>query len=468
MTLSVLAIVTILILIMLGYRFDRTARTLEQGGLVQFNSMPSGAKLTIDAARLSATTATKATLIAGQHTVMMSRNGYNSWQKTVDVRKGAVLWLNYARLIPTDLAVTSVMQLPAVTSTVPSPNRKLLAMTTEKAVPIVTLVDISSDTPKQQALTLPETVYTKPEDLANQSFSLSAWSASSRYVLLEHVYDDKKEWIVVDTEDVSRSKNITVLFDVQVAQIRFSENDDQMLYVLMNGDVRKMNIEAATISAPLVRNVAEFSFYNDSTIVYTTTVDEATRSRSVGYRSDDANAPRTIRTYSDDGLIPLHISVDKYYSKTYVALAYGGTVEILTGSLPHSDSTDPLSLTAVATMSLPEPIAFLSSRTDGRFFVAQHGTSYSVYDLELQKATTTPLRGEGVLDRELRWIDDYIVWGGLGGVLRFYEFDGANQHDIMSIVAGQNPVLTTNGRYLYAPTQDEQGVFHLSRVRLIL
>ena len=468
MTAAVLSIVFMLILVMLGYRFDRAARTIEQGGLVQLNSIPSGANLTIDAAKLSATTSTKTTLTAGKHTITMSRKGYAPWQKTVDVKKGAILWLNYARLIPDKLTVETVAQLPAVTSTVPSPNRKLIAMTTEQTTPDITLIDISSDKPKLQTLTLPEGSYTLPEDVESQRFVVNAWSASSRYVLVKHIYDDKNEWLVVDAENVAQSKNITVLFDVAVSDVQFSQNDDLALYVLMNGDVRKMNIEAATISAPLVRNVAEFSFYDESIIVYTTTIDPATKSRSVGYRTDGANEPRVIRTYSDDGMIPLHVTIDKYYNRTYVALAYGTTVEILSGSLPKSDSTDPLSLAATATMAVPETIAFLSSRTEGRFFIAQHGKSYSVYDLELQKATTTPLRGEGSVNRELGWIDGYRTWSNLDGTLRLYEFDGANQHDIMPMLAGQNPVLSTNGRYLYAPTQDEAGVFQLSRVRLIL
>ena len=453
---------------MLGYKFDRSARTLEQGGLVQLNSIPSGAALTIDSARLSATTSTKTTLRPGQHSITMSRNKYNSWQKTVDIKSGTILWLNYARLIPSELPVESVATLPALTSSLTSPNRKWIAMTTEKASPVVTLFDISSDTVKSASLSLPESILTMPEDNTNQTFIASLWSSSSRYLLVEHQYDDKKEWIVVDTEDVTKSKNITTLFDVTVSSIKFSQSDDRILYVLMNGDVRKMDIEAATISAPLVRSVAEFSFYDKSTIIYTTTADQATKSRSVGYRNDDASEPRVVRTYSDDGLLPLHISINKYYSQTYVALAYGNTVEILTGSLPRSDSEDALALKAVATMSTSDPIGFLSSRTDGRFFVAQHDKSFSVYDLELQKATTTLLAGENPQEKELGWIDGYSLWRNVNNKLRIYEFDGANQHDILPIATGQNPALAPNGKYFYAPHSDEVGVIHLSRVRLIL
>ena len=468
MTLSVVMIVFVLVLFMLGYRFNRTEGTIEQGGLVQLGSIPSGAMLTVDAARLSATTSTKTTLAPGEHAITMSRKGYHTWQKTVDVKRGSILWLNYARLIPTDLPVETVASLPGVTSSEAAPNRKWYALTTEKTAPTITLVDMSADTPQIDTLTLPDATYTKPDDAANQSFQLSAWDSSSRYVLVKHIYEDKTEWIVADTEDIAKSKNVTTIFDVAIEHIQFSPSNSHILYALMGGDVRKIDSEAATISAPLVRGVAEFSIFDKSTIVYTTTIDATTRSRSVGYRNDNADTSRVIRTYSDDGLVPLHIVLDKYYNQTYVAIAYGSTVELLSGSLPRSDSNDPLSLTAVATMATPEPIHFFSSKTDGRFYIAQHGNSYSVYDLELQKATTTTLRGDVAPTSALRWFDGYRVMNGLDGKLRIYEFDGANQHDLMPIVPDQHPALTANNRYVYAPTVDSEGAFHLSRIRLIL
>lgn len=468
MTSAVVAIVFLLVLFTLGYRFNRTAGTIEQGGLLQLGSMPSGANVTINATRLSATTSTKTMIAPGQHAITMEKKGYHAWQKTIEMKRGSIVWLNHARLVPTDLPVSHIASLAGATSAEPSPSRKWYALTTDDRTPAVTLVDISADTPKTSVLTLPEGSYTPPEVEGAETFRIDAWDASSRYLLLRHTYAETIEWIIVDTEDVTKSKNITTIFDVAMTHVQFSPANSQVLYALIGGDVRKIDIEASTVSAPLVRGVAEFSIFDKSTIVYATTVDSVTRSRSVGYRNDNADAPRAIRTYSDDGLVPLHITIDKYYNQTYVAIAYGNAVEILSGLLPRSDSDDALSLKATATMSTPGPISFFSSKTDGRFFVAQHGNSYSVYDLEWQKATTTALQGDGEQTRELRWLDSYRVTSDLGGTLRMYEFDGANQHDIMPIVAGQYPALTANGRFLYAPTVDEHGAFHLSRVRLIL
>ena len=170
MTLTVVSVVFVLIMMTLGYRFNRTEGTIIQGGLVQFSSAPSGATVNLDSNRLG-TTSTRAMVTPGEHSVTMTRNGYRTWQKTVDVRRGNILWLNYARLIPNDLSLENVADLPAATSSLGSPNRRLIAMTTEPSSAIITLVDIGSDTPTLTELQLPASVYNEPEsDTPNERF----------------------------------------------------------------------------------------------------------------------------------------------------------------------------------------------------------------------------------------------------------------------------------------------------------
>lgn len=469
MVLAVVFIVAALILVTLGYRFDRTDRTIVQGGLIQFDSTPSGATVNLNSVRLSGRTRTRTAVSPGEHLVTMTRDGYRPWQKSVEVGSGRVLWLNYARLIPNDLTVENVASLPGVTSSLASPNRRLIAMTTEATSPEITLVDISSDTPKVSTLELPDSIYSQTEsDSPNERFRVEQWDKDSRYLLVEHRYDRKVEWIVVDTEDVSASSSLSSILDAPMTNVQFSQRDGKTLYAIVEGDIRRLDTEEATISAPIVRGIKEFSLFNGSIIVYSTLPDSDNKSRSVGYIHDGASEPRTIRSFQGDTSTPLHVAVGKYYSTTYVAIAHGESVEILEGSLPRSDSDDTLALEGYAVLTAPESIDYLTSRLSGRFFVAQHGNSFITHDIELDKTTTTNLRGESPVKGRLGWLDDYRVWTSLDDVLRIYEFDGANQHDIMPIVSGQSPALTPNGRFLYAPTKNDSGDYHLSRVRLIL
>jgi hypothetical protein len=468
MCVSIVALVIILVFFMLGYQFNRKDGKIEQGGLVQLDSHPNGADVTIDGKSFGTQTTAKTTLNAGQHYVTMQRSGYRAWQKSVNVVAGSVLWLDYARLIPTDLSPKQVADFPTVTSTAVSPNSKFMAIKDEAATPTIRLADISQDSVKTTTLQLPAASYTQPDPDKSQSFSFEKWDASSRYLLVKHTYNDTKtEWIDVDTQNISSTKNITTLLGVDATKLLFSDGSGLVLYAQVGTDVRKIDLTATTLSGPLISNVAEFSLYNN-TILYVTGVNETTKVRTVGYYDLSAAKARTIRSYGDNGTAPLHVAVAKYFDDTYVAIAYGETVEVMKGDLPSSDTTTTSKLDAVTTMTIPGGAQYLSILTNGRFIVAQTAGSYVVYDLELKKLTTTVIKSDKPLTKELSWIDGYMVWSDQNNMVRLYEFDGANQHDIMPVATGFSVTLSANAKYLYGIVSSSDGKFHLERVQMIL
>lgn len=466
MTVSIVSLVTVLVFVILGYQYDSSNGKIEQGGLVQFDSQPTGANITIDGRLFGAQTASKTTMTTGLHTISMSSPGYQTWQKTVNVLPGAVLWLDYPRLIPNKLTPQEITTFPTVTSTAVSPDSHWMVIQQDATNPVITLADVSNDAVHLKYLTLPSTVYTQPTDPKTQSFTFTSWNSGSRYVLVKHAYDSKIEWLVVDTQNVAASQNISTLLGIDASNIVFSNSDSNTLYAQIGQDVRKIDISAATLSRPLITNVSEFALYSDSVITYTTLVDPTTKTRSIGYYVDGAAAPTTVRTYADDGTTPLHFTVARYYSQTFEGIDYGSTVEILQGDLPRNGGT--ASLVKVGTMTIPGGAQYLTNMTNGRFIVAQNGGTFSVYDLELQKATTTVEKGTAVVSQPLQWLDNYTIWSDRDGTIRLYEFDGANQHSIMSVVPGFSAVLSPNGKYLYGITKSSNGLYHLSRVQLII
>lgn len=464
MSLAVVGLVTVLIFIMLGYQFNRNDGRIEQGGLAQFDSSPTGATVTIDGTNFGTRTPSKTTMSAGSHYITMQRDGYRQWQKSVEVIPGSVLWLNYARLVPKELKVEHTAQLATVSSTSVSPNSRWMAIKENPADPVVRLVDLNGDSPKITPLELPATSYTTPTAGKTSSFSLVRWDHDSRYILTKHTYDDTKaEWLVIDSQNVAATQNITKLLDIDASKVVFSGNDSNILYAQIGHDVRRINRKDETLSRPLVSNVAEFSIYKDSTIVFTSLVDAATKKRSVGYYDSDVDKIRAVASYEDDGTTPLHLAIGKYFNDTYFAIAYGESVQVI-----KSDFSDPLKKNIINTATLAGGAQYLSIVTEGRFVVAQRGNTYVVHDLELNKTTTTTLKGVSEVKENLKWLDNHMLWSDQDGMLRLYEFDGANQHDIMPVVPGFNVTLTSNERFIYGIGKSADGVYHLDRVRMIL
>ncbi|MDX2776108.1 PEGA domain-containing protein [Streptomyces caniscabiei] len=467
MTLSVIGLVVVLVFVMLGYQFNSDDGKIEQGGLVQFDSQPSGAEVTIDGRAFGTRTASKTTMTAGQHYITMSREGYAPWQKSVTVVPGSVLWLNYARLVPTELDPKSVADFPTVTSAAPSPDAKDMAIIENASSPVLKTADLTREDAKIATLTIPAEIYTAPDAGKTQRFTIDSWDPDSRHILVRHDYnDDKTEWLVIDTDGIGDSKNVTRLLDITASKLRFSNSDSAILYAQIDGDIRKVNLNDATLSRPLITNVDTFDLYSDTMVTYASRPDETTGKRTVGYYVDGADAPRTVRTI-DDKDAPLRFTVGRYFNETFEAIALGDTVEVLRGDLPRDGKTK-ISLKPVTTFQIPGGAQYLSDQTNGRFIVAQNGATYVTYDLELEEKTTTTLKGVAEVKSELKWLDKYHIWSDRDGMLRLYEFDGANPQDIMPVVPGMSATLNSNGKYLYGITKSVDGVHHLSRVQMIL
>lgn len=470
MSITVVGLVSVLVLLMLGYRFNRAEGTIERGGLVQFDTNPDGATVSIDGASFGSQTPSKTTMAAGKHFITMQRDGYQKWQKSVDLVAGSILWLNYARLIPTELTPKNVADFASVTSAAASPDNRWMAIKDDAATPVIRIADLGREDARITDITLPKESFTAPKKDEPQTFTLVEWDPSSQYILVKHTYNDEKktEWIVVDADNVDSSKNITTLLGVNAGQPKFSNSDSQVLYAIVEGDIRRIDLNSTTLSGPLVENVADFDLFDRSTITYVTKVDPKTKLRSVGYYDDGADKGRTIRSYNDNGKLPLQLAVGRYFGDTYVAIAHGDVLDVFEGDLPHSGTDDPSSLKSVANVSLPGGVDYLSIRTDGRFIVAQQGAEYTVYDLELKKLTTTKLQGTAPVTSKIEWLDNYMVWSDRDSTVRLYEFDGANQHDIMKVVKGLDVTLSPSDKYIYGFTKSDDEKLHLTRVQLEL
>jgi len=466
MTFSVIALVVVLVFVMLGYQFNSNDGKIEQGGLVQFDSQPSGANVTIDGNSFGTQTTSKTTMTAGQHFITMNRSGYNPWQKSITVVPGAVLWLNYARLVPTNIESKNMSDLSSVSSAVASPDSESMAIKDDPVTPVIKLSDLTRDDARLSDLSLPADSFTAPDEGKSQQFTISSWDPDSKYLLVKHTYnDDRVEWIVVDTNNVNESKNVTTLLDIQASKLLFSNADSSVLYALIDSDVRKINLNDATLSRPLITNVDDFDLYSDSMITYTSLADSAGK-RMVGYYVDGAQASRVVKMV-DDGSSPLRFTVGRYFNETFEAIAVGDTVEVLSGDLPRDNKTK-LALKALTSFTVKGGVQYLSDQTNGRFIVAQNGPTYATYDLELEKMTTTTLKGSSAVSRELSWLDKYHVWSDRDGMLRLYEFDGANQQDIMKVVPGMSVALTPNGKYIYGITKSDNGMYHLTRAQMTI
>lgn len=458
--------VTILLLLIQGYRYNRFDGKVEQGGLMQFDSAPDGADVTLDVVRLANKTPSKITATADTHTVTISKDGYEPWQKQVIVKPGGVLWLNYATLFPKAPVQDAVVSTSSVSSLVASPNNSQLAYTSSSTEPVVVVADINADVFAPRALRLPAGILSIAPEGQPQTLRVKEWSRDNQFVLVSHDFGDTTEYLVVDSRAPDEARNISKELGVVARDVAFAYGDSNTLYILtVSHELRQVNIAERTLSGPLLTNVASFSQFDRSTIEFATLPD-ANGVRQVGYLTPSTARAKILRTFNADTSQAFMARFGRYYNKNYLLVVQGSRVEILTGDIPSSSSTEPLSWKTITVFESPGAEFIGFSPGGNRFAYVQHGTSLTVYDLELSiisKVTLPAANG-----RRIDWVDPYHIATSTGAKVMFSDFDGTNAVTVAAKDAANLPVVfSSNGKYVYH-TSVSAGGASLIRTKLVV
>ena len=134
MFITVVITVVILAFVVSGYWINEKFE-VERQGMLQISSFPSGASITIDnnSPWTQKTNASKV-LPVGQHTITLTKPGYDSWSKTINISEGLLYRIHYPRLFPlerqteivSDLSSLDTIFKSAETSDPPAVNRAKL------------------------------------------------------------------------------------------------------------------------------------------------------------------------------------------------------------------------------------------------------------------------------------------------------------------------------------------------------
>jgi len=452
MTTAVLLASTILLLVMLGYRFNKDQGTFQQGGLVQFITTPAGAKVTVGTAHLANPTPSKITLMPNNYNVSMNKKGYRTWNKSITIKPGAVLWLNSARLVPESIKTEKVIEYPNIASIEFSPGGKYAAVLQNNDKPDITLLEIDQRTAKSRELNLPDTAYSKG---TTHQFSFGDWGPAERYLTMKHVYDNKTEWLIVDTKDLAQSSIIPSIEETYPEKIMYDPKSKTSLIVHYNdGSIRTYQPQTGELSPVILQNIASFSFIENQHILYATKPTNGTV--ATGYLTLGTETPRTIKTYATTE--PVAIAAARYFDTYNFATSIGHTVHITSvRDIPPSDSYEPWHSSRLIDLNLPQNTTKIETHAGGRFISILQPTINTVYDLELKKQSDITIQRASVPLTGIDWFDDYNFWISSGGMLRQYEFDGTNQHDILPVIEDMPVAFSGNNKYLYSVSKTPSG-----------
>ncbi len=460
MTATVVLLVTTLVFVMLGYRFNQSTSTIEQGGLVQFNTRPTGANVTVGSARLTDQTPSKITVNPADYTVNMTKEGYLDWTKSVEVQAGRVLWLNYAQLVPKTIETEQLVKFSAISDVLAAPNSERYALLAQASQPIIQLIDITSNEPKQSSITLPDDVLP-----ANPiEFNLDTWASDSDRLLVTVKNDQAADWLFVDRRDAAKTINLSKKYGIEITEAVFDPRSNSRVIVRTNtGDVRIIDTEADTLSGVVASEVTDMSMYMDNAILLVQKTSPTTY--SVGYISFGSRTVRQLQEVESSDTVM--VAGSAYFGDPHISISNGAQLNVYQlRSLPSSGSRASISMTTLLTTAVPSNPTHLSIRSGGRFVLAQYGSGLLTYDVEVKKQSNTSFTKP--VTEELRWLDRYHFYLTNGISLEVLEFDGGNAHSITALATPFDAILQSNGKYIYSFNSIEDNKFVLQRSKMIL
>ena len=450
MPIMVAVIAVVVFLYAMGWRYSQNEHDLERGGLLQLDSRPRGAIVTVDGKRLSGKTKTRLDTSAGQKTVSMKLAGYTPWQKTITVPEGGILWLDYVRMVPEEIASEQLASFADSTKGLTSRSGKSIAVIESPSQPVIQSIKISGDSWEKSPVELPSAVITTG---TSHQYSLEAWDASGRSLLVKHVVDGTTEWLAVDVAAPEDAVNISqIVPQAMTGAPRFDTRDRSVLYVLASGELRKVDLDGKTVSAPLLTRVVSYAQSASGILSYTSRVKSTDDKRVAGYISRGATEAKQVRSVLGGGKSDFAMQIAEYSDRTYMIVRSGASLEINRVSLRPSDSNSEVSMTHVATLALPKTVTSIDLSPSQRFVVVRTASGLMTYDLELETLSTVSLKKSTLTD-ELMWIDNFhLAAENDDGELEMIEFDGSNPRAIGIRQAGAPLLLSDNDKWLYTFT----------------
>jgi hypothetical protein len=417
MTIGAAALLLFSFIRVTGNRIDIGEREFKPTGLVQFESSPAGATVTMDDRELSPRTPGEVVADVGSHSVRFSLNGYHDWNKSFSINQGQVLWLNYALLIPRDLQTDEIANIDY--------NIKSLTRSRDSKWALLQYTDfnkfalLSVDNPINIRVTnfsLPADILSTPDVGTTASITVIEGDYSSRYFLLRHDFTSdnvaKKEFIYFDRRDLNAAYNLTREFAIDVKKIVFDENNERRFYIVdANDNLRSLNHNDKSMSTPVVAKVLTFSQYRDKVI---TVALGGKDEQTVGVTYNDKYF--VLKTF------PANIHVEayfmNYFNRDYVVLTDGQQLYLIANPLDERWREE-----QILAIDAPK-IDWVQVNGSGRIILVGNGQQVISYDQETHERVEYP-----AVNRP-RFLDDFHVFWQDGTTNMLADFDGSNSHSL--------------------------------------
>lgn len=447
-----------------GYGVNRQGAVI-QSGLLFFSSQPNPATIFTNGVQQSVQTNTRLSLPAGIYDIQLKRDGYQAWQRKVNLEGGRVAHFDYPLLVPNALSPKkSATYDGQPIFTTQSPDRRWLLVAKPNNVNEIDIYDLKQTTRTSTTINLPSSLFTK--FLINERFSVVEWSGDNQHILIKHDFDNKSEFAVVDRNNADKSFNINQTLAINPVQISLRDKKYDKYYFMNASDGR---LFSASVKEPApvteLSNVLAYKSYANDTILYATNTKAPSGKVVVNLKINDKTYKIRFLRAGSNYLLDLAT----YSGKMYVAA--GATQEnklyIYKDPLAQINKNPNLALAPAQVLHVTQP-NYLSFSDTAQFIMIENGQEFAVYDLENKvghhyissKALDSP-------QQHAEWMDGHRIIYTSNGKMFVFDYDYANQHELVSAHSGYVPSFSPDVKRLYTFVANPNGQVDLNTTSML-
>lgn len=432
MVLAVVITVLVLAFIVSGYWLGKDFK-VERQGLLQVSSVPTGAYFSIDGSEPSwfQRTNTSKMLAAGEHTITLEKEGYDTWTKTVNIAEGLLFRIHYPRLFLKEREKEVLYKTNAIEATV-SPDHDHLLLIDETT----SWTFISLDNDKLEPKTIDVSgIFTNVSMADGATVGLFTgeivsmdWDNDGNKILFEIEGGAGHEWVLLDVKTPKNSVNLTKEFDLEISSAKILDNSATNLLVVVSGNLRKIDVSGRLVSSVLAENVVSFDHYESEVIFTAQSVDDEE------FYIGDLNLSNQKIKKLDTINSSAKVLISRFYDDKYLTVIEDNLLSV------YKRDDDSEILTTTLSFS-PENIRV---GHNGEFITFTSGSHLATLDMEQTYVREWDADGE-----KFGFIDNDMIYSVADGELFVYDFDGLNRRLVAKNVSERFPAMITNDRYLY-------------------
>lgn len=445
MVLAVIATVTVLAFIVSGYWINSDFE-VERQGMVQVSSVPTGANVDIDgSSSWLQRTNTSRVLSSGEHTITLTKDGYDSWSKTVNIKEGLLYRLHYPRLFFSERTPEHMLPITGDTMATVSSDHS-------------TMVFINNTTKWSYLNLTSDKLEPKPLDISKAFSSVSLaessstglftgeiikadWDFDGTHILFKVRQEDKIEWVLINVRDVAKSINLTKEFGADFSDVKILDNSSNNLLAVRNYNLHRIDTSSKQISSVLVENVIDFDHFENE-IVFTAkhTVDTTDQLPSAEYYVGYFKLGDEKITKLETTTTPVKVVLSKFYDKKYITVLSNNQLVV------HSRDK--------YTEKTNYELSFAPKRMlvghDGEFILMATDNNLATLDMEANLVREWTIEND-----KYGWLDNDMLYVVSDGELIVYDFDGYNRRSVAKNASSHFPVAITDNKWLYYVSDDE-------------